>query len=162
MLVALGYSPILERRRSWRWKNEFMIIFRLGDDRRAARFRLRGSSRMGVVFRSIELGLGLRDPRREILPPHTLICAEDECAGFAGGGAHEREPGVAGVGGGSEVEVYVLGVEGIAEEGHVVFPADGGCKGEFDTGEGGGDGFEGGGRALGPDEAFAAGLEDFD
>lgn len=72
-----------------------------------------------------------------------MICAEDESAAFASGGAHEWEPGVTGVCSRREVEVYVLGVEAVAEEGHVVFPADGGGEGQADVGDGCSDGFEG-------------------
>jgi len=62
-----------------------------------------------------------------MLPSHTLVCAEDECSAFTSCCTHEWEPGIPGIGGGGEVKVYVLGIERVAKEGHVVFPADGGC-----------------------------------
>lgn len=86
------------------------------------------------------------------------VGGDDEAAALNGDGAHQREPGVATIGGGREVEVHVLGVERLAEERHVVLPADGG--GEVDAGAAdvGRHGAEGRGGPLGPDEALGAGL----
>lgn len=91
------------------------------------------------------------NPPRQLPAANALVRREDERAALAGDGAHEGEPGVAGVGGGGEVDADVLGVEGLAEEGHVVFPADGGGEGDGDGVEGCCDGAQRGGRALGPD-----------
>lgn len=91
------------------------------------------------------------NPPRQLSAANALIRREDEGAALAGDGAHEGEPGVAGVGGGGEVDADVLGVEGLAEEGHVVFPADGSGEGDGDGVEGCCDGAQRGGRALGPD-----------
>ena len=54
------------------------------------------------------------DPAWEIGFPYALVGAEDEGSAFEGDCLEEGEPGVTGVGGGREVEVYVLGVEGVA------------------------------------------------
>lgn len=58
----------------------------------------------------------------------------------------------------SEIEVDVLGIESLAYERHVVFPADGGCEVDADTADGGADGTECAGAGLSPDKALGAGL----
>lgn len=86
---------------------DLVVIFRLGNNRGSAAPRVGGSGFVG-------LGVGVADPRGEVPPAHALVGAEDDGAAFGGDGAHEREPSVAGVGCGGEVEVDVLGVEGVA------------------------------------------------
>lgn len=49
-------------------------------------------------------------------------------------------------------------VQGLAEEGHVVLPADGGGEVDAHAADGGGHGAEGAGGALGPAETLGAGL----
>ena len=87
------------------------------------------------------------------LTPHTHVGADDEAAALESDGAHEGQPGVAVVGGGGEPEVDVLGVEGLAQQRHVVLPADDGadlacrCVDDSDPGT----------VTLSPDETFCAG-----
>jgi hypothetical protein len=49
----------------------------------------------------------------------------------------------------------------LADKRHVVLPADGGADVDADAADGGADRAEGGGGALGPDEAFSSGGHDF-
>ena len=93
---------------------------------------------------------------RAIVPaaPHAHVARDDEAAALDADGAHQPHPGVAGVGGGRQVQVDVLGVEGLAQQRHVVLPADGGGEVDAHAAHDGGDGAERAGAALRPDEAL--------
>jgi hypothetical protein len=97
----------------------------------------------------------LRLRRRSAL---THVGADDEAAAFDCNGAEQRQPCVTAVGSRGEVEVHVLGIEGLAQQRHVVLPADGGGEVDADTADGGADGAESCRRALGPDEPLGASL----
>ena len=66
-----------------------------------------------------------------------------EAATFDANGAHQGEPGVPFIRRGGEVQVDVLGIEGLANQWHVVLPADGGGEVDSRAPNGGGYGTEG-------------------
>jgi hypothetical protein len=73
------------------------------------------------------------DPIWQLLAPDTLIRGEHEASAFLGDGAHEWEPSIAGICGGGEINIDVLRVEALPEEGHVVFPAYRCAEGQWDS-----------------------------
>lgn len=59
------------------------------------------------------------------------VTADGEASSLDANGAHETQPCLAAICRRGEVQVDILGIEGLSDSGHVVFPADGG--GEVDT-----------------------------
>lgn len=102
---------------------------------------------------------GGRVPVRRGSVSDAHVGAYHEAAAFNSCGAKQRQPGFTTVSGRGEVEVDVLGVEGLSHQGHVVFPADGGCEVNAYPADGRADRAEGSWRALSPDEPLGSSLK---
>lgn len=93
-----------------------------------------------------------------MVAPHAHVGAYDEAPPFDGRGAEKWQPGVTVVGGGCQVEVDILGVEGLAYKRHVVLPADGCGEVDAHPADAGTYCTQSGRRTLCPDKSLCSGL----
>lgn len=87
---------------------------------------------MTFIVRNL-LSLYTCDPLREALPLDCLIRAEDETSALARYGLHQTLPRIACVSSWCEPQVDALAVDGVAEERHVILPADGAAHDDPDA-----------------------------
>lgn len=96
------------------------------------------------------------DPRRQVRFRHTHIRAQHHAPSLERHRAHQRQPGIPRICRGRQVQIHVLAVERVAQQRHVVLPADGGREREVHAADRGGDCTERGGRALAPDQTLGS------
>lgn len=72
------------------------------------------------------------NPPRQIHPSNTLISRKHERAPLKRNSPHKTKPSISGISCGSQIDADVLCVEALTKERHVIFPADGCCKGDGD------------------------------